>query len=421
MARIVITTIGSSGDLNPFLALGLGLRARGHEVVFAVEERMRPPLEDLGFEIARLTGDGHQALAPYTRQLFGAMNPFASVRMIVDHYILPSLPAKVEELRLACEGADLLVSAAVAIAASFVADLTGIPWASVALSPVTLPSAELEPQQPIFPLPARLQSFYNRSGWAIGGMVIRRMVDRPVNEVRRRFGLPPRRDIMQWGNLSTAFTAVAVSPAFVPRPHDWPAFARMTGFLFWDTPEDWIEPRDLTSFLADEGPVIAVSTGSMAPDLGEAFARFYKTSLSAILGVDARALVIGADPNILPDPLPQGVYSVPFAPFSRVYPRCAAVIHHGGVGTTAQALRAGVPALVVPWGADQFYDGGRVQRLGAGRWMQRRFYTEERALHALERLLREGRYRARAEAIAGRIAREDGVGVLCDGLEALLR
>jgi UDP:flavonoid glycosyltransferase YjiC (YdhE family) len=420
MARIVITTIGSSGDLNPFIALGLGLRARGHEVIFAVEERMRPPLEDLGFQIAHLSGDGRAALAPYTRQLLGALNPFASVRVIVERYILPTLPAKVEELRLACEGADLLVSAAVALAASFVADLTGMPWASVALSPVTLPSAELEPQPPIFPIPARLHSFYNRGGWAIGGSVIRRLVDRPVNEVRRRFGLPPRRDIMQWGNLSTHFTAVAVSPAFVPRPSDWPAYAKMTGFLFWDTPEDWIEPRDLTSFLEGEEPLIAVSTGSMAPELGEAFARFYKTSLNAILGVGARALVIGADPAILPDPLPRGVYSVPFAPFSRVYPRCAAGIHHGGVGTTAQGLRAGIPALIVPWGADQFFDGGQVRRLGAGRWMQRRFYTEERAIHALDQLLREQRYRARAREIAERIAQEDGVATLCDGLEAMV-
>ncbi|MBF6592006.1 MAG: glycosyltransferase family 1 protein [Ktedonobacterales bacterium] len=421
MARIVITTFGSSGDLNPFLALGLELRARGHDVRFAVEESMRPPLTDHGFTIHHLTGDGQAALGPYTRQMLGAMNPFASVRLIVEKYILPTLPTKVEELRSACADADLLVSAAVQIAASFVADLVALPWASIALSPVTLPSDYLEPQPPFFPLPAWLQRFYNHTGWALGDVVLRRMVDVPVNTIRAEFGLPPRRDIMQYGNLSTELTAVAISPAFCPPPPDWPAYVRTTGFCFWDTPGDWSEPPELTEFLSGERPVVAVSTGSMAPEMGDAFARFYQTSLEAIQGVGARALVIGAAPGILPYQLPEDVLALPFAPFSHVYPRCAAVIHHGGIGTTAQGLRAGVPALIIPWGADQFFDGAQVQRIGAGRWMQRRFYSVPRATSALDRLLRDARYAAGARAAATRIAAEDGVTALCDTLEALLQ
>jgi rhamnosyltransferase subunit B len=420
MARIVVTTIGSSGDLNPFIALGLGLRARGHDVLFAVENRMCSPLQALGFATAHLSGDGKTALAPYARQMFGAMNPFASVRVIVRHYILPTLPAKIEELRLACEGADLLVSAAVQMAAGAVADLTGIPWASVALSPVTMPSDELEPQPPLFPIPARLQPFYNHTGWLAGNAMLRRMVDGPVNQVRRRFGLPPRRDVMQWGNLSTTLTAAAFSPAFVPRPHDWPAFVKMTGFCYWDTPGDWHEPPELTEFLAGAGPVVAISTGSMAPELGDAFARFFQTSLRAVERAGARALVIGADPAILADPQPKGICAVPYAPFSAIYPRCAAAVHHGGIGTTAQSLRAGIPVLIVPWGADQFFDGAQVQRLGAGLWMQRRFYAMERATHALDTLLRVPGYRNAAQAIATQIAREDGVAALCDALEEVL-
>lgn len=159
----------------------------------------------------------------------------------------------------------------------------------------------------------------------------------------------------------------------------------------------------------------------MAPAIADAFARFYRTSLAAVRRVGARALVIGAAPHILPDPLPAGALALPFAPFSHVYPRCAAVIHHGGVGTLAQGLRAGVPALIVPWGADQFFNGAQLRRIGAGRWMQRRFYTEARATRALGALLREPRYAERAQTIAARIAAEDGVATLCDALEEMLK
>lgn len=232
MARIVLTTFGSSGDLNPYLALGLGLRARGHDVLFAVEDNMRPTLEAAGFAVRHLTGDGQAALDPYARAMFGGMDPFASLRVIVGKYIVPTLRPKIAELRAACAGADLLVSAAVQIAAAAVTDLTGIPWASVALSPVTLPSPELEPQPPLVPIPAPLRPTYNRLGWAVGNAALRRLVDRPVNAIRAEYGLPPRRAALQTGNLSTTLTAVAISPAFLPRPSDWPASARITGFLF---------------------------------------------------------------------------------------------------------------------------------------------------------------------------------------------
>jgi rhamnosyltransferase subunit B len=103
-----------------------------------------------------------------------------------------------------------------------------------------------------------------------------------------------------------------------------------------------------------------------------------------------------------------------------VYPRCAVVIHHGGIGTVAQALRAGVPALIVPWGADQYLNAAQVAHLGAGRWLQRHCYTTERAAHGLDALLHQAWYRERTQALAALIAQEDGVGALCDALEAVL-
>jgi UDP:flavonoid glycosyltransferase YjiC (YdhE family) len=146
----------------------------------------------------------------------------------------------------------------------------------------------------------------------------------------------------------------------------------------------------------------------------------FQAGIAAIRQAGARALVIGAPADTLPDPLPDDILALPFAPFSQVYPRCAAVIHHGGIGTLAQSLRAGVPALVVPWGVDQFFAGAQLARVGAGRWVRRPAFTADRGARDLAALLEDPGYRKRAQAIAAQIAAEDGVSAFADLLEKLL-
>ena len=146
----------------------------------------------------------------------------------------------------------------------------------------------------------------------------------------------------------------------------------------------------------------------------------FQAGIAAIRQAGARALVIGAPADVLPDPLPDDVFALPFAPFSQIYPRCAAVIHHGGTGTLAQSLRAGVPALVVPWGVDQFFAGAQLARVGAGRWIRRPAFTAERGAHEVAALLDDPSYHRRAQAIAQQIATEDGVAAFADLLEKLL-
>ncbi|HEX5439288.1 MAG TPA: glycosyltransferase [Ktedonobacterales bacterium] len=420
MARILLSTFGSSGDLNPFLAVGLGLRARGHEVTFAVERNFQQPVNALGFPVALLTGDAETTLMHSAESLVSRATPLASLRILMNEVILPALRPKIEELRAASAGADVLVSSAQQLAASFVADLTHIPWASIALSPVLVPSPYLEPQPTPVPIPPALQPLANRVAWAMGMAAVRQLWDVPINKVRAEYGLPPLRDVAQTGNLSRQLTAMAVSPAYTPRPPDWPAWVRQTGFCFWDAPDSWHEPPELTAFLAGDRPVVALSSGSMADKVGGAFDPMYRAGIEAICQAGARALVIGAPPEALPNPLSDDVFAAGFAPFSRVYPRCAAAIHHGGMGTVAQSLRAGIPALVVPWGVDQFFAGAQLARVGAGRWLRRPAFTAERGAREIGALLSDVSYRKRAQAIAEQIAAEDGVADFIALLEKML-
>ena len=417
MARIVVSSVGSLGDLHPFIALARGLRARGHQVIFAVERGFIARLAAEGFETRPLASDISALPAPLARALVSGDDPFSSLRIIARDYQGPSLVANIWALRDACAGADLLIGAAGQIAASAVADLTGVRWVTVALSPA-IPSAETPPSPELARLRGPLARLANRAAWALGGVAVARASDPPLNAGRAAVGLGPRKRLLQDGNLSPLLTAVAWSPSCLARPGDWPAGAELTGFLLWDAPGDWQEPEALTAFLADHsrGPVVAISSGSMGGDVGDAFAPYFTASIAAIHAAGARALLIGAG-MAAPKATDGQILSVDYAPFSLVYPRCAAVIHHGGAGTVAQSLRAGVPALVAPWGADQFFHGGLIERLGVGQVLTRKRYTMPRARAALTDLLTRKRYRERAATLAAHIAGEDGVARLCERVE----
>lgn len=223
MARLVVSTYGSAGDLYPLIALALVLRQRGHDVRFVLEEAQGRVVEAEGFPTLSLPGDSVADLQPVAGRVFASSNALRSLRLLMESYVLPTLPGKIEALRDACRDADMLVATDSHLAASAVADLTGIRWASVVITPSTLPSAELAPQASLLPLPAAPQRAANQLAWRLGSYALRRSVDGPVNAVRARFGLAPRRDLLWGGNLSATCSAVAVSPQWLPRPRDWPS------------------------------------------------------------------------------------------------------------------------------------------------------------------------------------------------------
>ena len=410
MARIVLTTLGIRGDLNPFLGLGRGLRSRGHDVAFAVEPTFRDAVRDEGFETRPLTGNVLAALSPHVEEIVGGRTPVAAARPIIRDWLAADIPSKVRDIEAACAGADLLVARAGHLAAPIAAELLRLPWVQVTMTALTVPSASADPGL----LPARAPRL-RRAGWAAMELFARRLADRPVNRARHDLGLAPARNVMSRGGHSPFLTAIAVSPAVSKPQPDWPDYVRTTGYCFWDVPAGWREPGELTAFLALPGPVVAVSFGSMAPYVGDALDRLYAAAVAGISAAGARALVVGA--AVPPAP---GVLSIPYAPFSQVYPRCAAVIHHGGPYTVGEALRAGVPALAVPWGLDQFFTAGELERTGAGLVVHHRRFTARSAQRHVDALLADGSIRREAETMAGRLRREDGVGRLCAEVEQVL-
>jgi UDP:flavonoid glycosyltransferase YjiC (YdhE family) len=420
LARIVISTVGVRGDLNPFIAIGYGLRARGHEVVFALEPALQAAVAGEGFAFEHLTGDVLQALSPHLGSIVGGLTPIASVRTIVRNWLAVALAAKVEDLEAACAGADLLIARAAHLAAPLAAERLGIPWVQVTMTALTIPSAHACPG--LLPLPGgRAPRLANRAGWAVIELVTRHLADGPVNELRRDLGLAPTRNAMGRGGHSAHLTAVAISPQVSRHQPDWPRYVATTGYCYWDVPSTWRAPDQLTTFLGGADPVVAVSFGSIAPFAHGALSPLYETAVRAVLACGARALVVGAEGESSTLSSEGRVLAIPFAPFSQVYPRCAAAIHHGGPYTVGEALRAGIPSLAVPWGIDQFFTAAQLERTGAGRARHHRRFRAAAARRDVEALLMLGHLRRNAQAMAARIASEDGAATLCDAVEGVLQ
>jgi UDP:flavonoid glycosyltransferase YjiC (YdhE family) len=411
MARIVLTTVGIRGDLNPFLGLGCGLRARGHDVVFAVEPTLRDAVRHEGFEARPLAGNVLASLAPHMRTIVGGRTPLAAAKPIIQDWLAADVQSKVKDLESACAGADLIVARAGQLSAPIAAEHLGLPWVQVTMTAMTVPSAHADPGLLRMILGGRLRG----AQWAAMELFARRLADPPVNRARRDLGLPAVRNVMGRGGHSPYLTAIAVSPAVSPPRADWPPHVLNTGYCFWDVPSGWRPPVELTRFLDEPGPVVAVSFGSMAPYVGDALAHLYQAAIAGIRAAGARALVVGFE--VSPS---ESVLSIAYAPFSRIYPRCAAVIHHGGPYTVGEALRAGVPSLAVPWGIDQFFTADELVRTGAGRATHHKRFNAARACRDVEKMLNDVSLGQQAAAMAKRLAAEDGVACLCGEVERVL-
>jgi len=418
--RVVLTTFGSLGDLHPVLAVALGLKARGHHAVVATSEAYRPRVESLGLGFAALRPD-----QPDWEADPGSMGRLMDLRRgperIIREMVMPVLRQSYDDTLAAAEGADLLVSHPLTFATRLVAEKAGLPWASTALSPLSFFSAH----DPPVLAPAQVLSRLRFLGPTFYGPLVRflkwtvRSWSVPWHRLRAEVGLPPTGDdpLME-GQHSPSLVLALFSPLLAAVQPDWPRRTVVTGFPFLGRDGEAGLPSDLAEFLDGGPPPLVFTLGSAAVrDAG----RFYEHSVGAAGMLGRRAvLLVGDDSRNRPPSLPDGVAVFDYAPFSALFPRAAAIIHQGGVGTTGQALRSGRPMLVMPYAFDQPDNADRVARLGVARIITRRRYSAGRAAGELRRLLGDPAYARRAEEVGRLVREEDGIGVACDALEALL-
>jgi UDP:flavonoid glycosyltransferase YjiC (YdhE family) len=418
-ARIVFSTFGSLGDLHPYLAIALRLRARGHDPVIATSQLYQRRVEALGLSFCPVRPDRVEQVGDP-----GMMDRMRGTRRSPDQVFremfMPSLRESYLDTLAAAAGADLLVSHPLAFATRLVAEQTGTPWVSSVLQPLALFSA----YDPPLVGPTALVSSLIALGPAVHKPIVRgakwslRGWSEPWHDLRAEIGLPPttQNPIFE-GQHSPLLVLALFSHLIGERQPDWPSQTLVTGFPFYDE-DGGALPVSLARFLDDGPPPIVFTLGTSA--VAQA-GTFYEQSAEAAALLGQRAVLLtGKDPRNRPATLPPGVIAVDYVPYAALFPRAALVVHQGGIGTTAQAMRAGRPMLVVPFAHDQPDNARRVSKLRIGRTISRRSYTAERVAAKLGQMVGDRSYAMRANRAGAAVRAEDGVVTACDAIESTL-
>jgi UDP:flavonoid glycosyltransferase YjiC (YdhE family) len=419
LARIVLATFGSYGDLHPYLAVAIGLRDAGHHVTIATSEFYRNKIEGEGIAFGPISPDvGQWQLEPEIARR--VMDLRRGTEYVVRELIAPHVDRCYEELLAICDHADLIVGHTLAFAVPFVAEKLHIPWLAAVLQPASIFSVLDPPIFPTFPeLGAILRPFapFPHRLMLPGARWLSNQWIAPVHALRQRLGIrnAPRNPLVEpfspYGNLAW-FSSVLAAPQA-----DWPEKTVQTGFPFYDKDAPGasnLEPV-LEEFLEGGSPPVVFTLGTSAALHSGAF---FPETLEALKELDVRAVLVSPDAEGLPSN--EKVLCLRYAPYSRLFSRAQANVHQGGIGTTAQALRAGRPMLVVPYSHDQPDNAARVERIGVGRVLTRRSYRKKAIVKTLRELVRNESITRRAKAAGTAIREEDAIASSRRFIEAAL-
>ena len=408
--HVILATVGTDGDVFPHIGLGAVLRARGHRVTLAAPEPYRTRADALGVEFCPLVTAAEVAQMLADPDLW---RPFRS-GMMMARWGGPMIPRQYKMLaELAAQPGSVLVANPGLLAARLVQEKLGTPTASLLLQPGLLPSNTAPPEMPggtTMPawLPGPLRPLY----WLAVDAAGYALVAPSLNRVRAGLGLSPVRRVFRWW-LSPDLV-IGLFPRWYAAPQpDWPRQLRLAGFGRFDGTQAEL-PEDVRIFCEEGPPPIAFTFGTGMRHA----AGLFRMAVAACEDIGARALLLTKYPEVLPSRLPSRVRHCSFAPFRQLLPLCGAVVHHGGIGTTAAALEAGCPQLVLPLAWDQPDNAARVVKLGAGLTLGLRRRNTGHVSRALVRLMAP-EVGERCRAIARQARGQDGFQIAAEWVEQL--
>lgn len=411
MSRFVFTTFGSLGDLHPCIAIARVLTQRGHQAVVAASEDYRAFVESTGVIFAPVRPSIIE-LGEYASLIDKIFDLYRGPEYLIRRMIMPHLRATYDDLLIATEGADLLVSHPITVTLPLVAQQRNLPWVATVLAPMSLMSIYDPPIVAAMPWLQRCGPKIHRFMFGLFRLMLRHW-EAPLRTLRQALGMPSTTQVaLMEGQFSPLCNLALFDPQLAKPQLDWPPCMQVCGAAIYDG--DAASPGDLDeleTFLAAGDAPIVFALGSSAIWMGE---HFWANAVAATQRLGRRAILL-TGPN-LPQNLPPTVKAFIYLPYSKVFPCAAAVVHHAGVGTLAQAMRAGRPQLIVPVAFDQPDNAQRAAQLGIARTIPFRKVNADRLIEELQPLLTQIGYAEKARAIANDLAAVNGAQRAADAL-----
>jgi UDP:flavonoid glycosyltransferase YjiC (YdhE family) len=413
--NVLLFALGSHGDVHPFVGIGLRLKERGHHVAVAANDYFKPLVDHAQLEFISIgTAEEYRSLATNP----DLWNPFKGPQAVFQgtaRYLRPMYDIAADFARRP----DAVIAAStLALGARIAQDKLGVPLASVHLSPAIFQSADAPPQfLPFSAIPSWTPRPIKSLLWRGINKFMDSMIGPPLNALRAELGLPPVKAIIRdyWHSPQLA---IGLFPSwFAPPQRDWPTQVRLTGFPLYDEPDLSPMSAELIDFIEAGEPPIAFTPGSAMWKADD----FFRASADACARIGRRGLLLTRHRDHIPAQLPDGVIHVHYAPFSQLLPRCAAFVHHGGIGSSAQALAAGVRQVVAPFAHDQPDNADRLRRLGVARVVPPPRYKADRVATVLRELIENPSVAAACQSTRQRFEGLDAIGQTCDLIESLAR
>lgn len=415
MPHFLLVPVGSHGDVHPFVAIGIGLRERGHRVTMITSEPFRDVASRNGLEfVGTLTPDEYTSLMNHP----DLWHPKKGLKVVLNGDLMRKYtPVVVDAIRQRYEpGTTVAVGGSLAFAARTANDALGIPYATVHLQPMSCCSVSDPPvssnglNMTWLPRPMIRLAYWCAERW-----VTDPLMTPAINEYRSTIKLPPVKRVLTKWSPSPQRVIGLFPDWFGPIPDDGPAF-RHAGFVLFDDAHGRPTPGPLSSFMAEGPPPVVFSFGSAMRN-GRPY---FEAAVEACRILKIRGVLLGKGGEQIPDKLPSNVHHADYAPFSEVFPRAVCVVHHGGMGTSAQALKAGVPQLVMPLAFDQADNAVRMRRHGVASVLYPKRFTGKAVAARLKHLLEDAGIEQSARRVSDRFKAGDGLAAACTFLEELV-
>jgi sterol 3beta-glucosyltransferase len=401
--KILILTMGSRGDVQPYVALARGLQAAGHELTLATGELFAPMVQAYGLPFAPLDDEMIRLTeTPAGKEIMQKGGSMKAIKLVQ-----PMIARMLRDAWAVAQAyqPEVIVYHPKTLSGYHIGQKLGVPAILSMVLPMYTPTRA-------FPIPLTGKQLGGWLNWHSYKMVslISAPYTKVINGFREELGLPAIgrffNETKQPDGLLTP-TLYGYSEHVLPRPWDWPESTHVSGYWFLPAEANWQPSAELAAFLADGPPPVYIGFGSMAGTEPEKLAN---TAVSALQQTNQRGIIATGWGGLKPANLPTTIFQLDQAPHDWLFPQMAAVIHHGGSGTTAAGLRAGKPTLICPFLADQPFWGAQVARLGAGpQPIPQKKLTVANLAQAITQMVTDGGMKARAEQVGQAIMGEDGL------------